>query len=118
MLDIFRASSSEGVMVRGVELENRWRQLIARQAASGLSITAFCREEGVSLGSFFGWRKRLRNRPQPDGVDDRFIAIDLPASVADAFEVVLTSGRRVVVPGRFDPEAFAIIVRILEAPAC
>jgi hypothetical protein len=105
-------------MVRGVELENRWRQLIARQAASGLSITAFCREEGVSLGSFFAWRKRLLDRSHSRGVDDKFIAIDLPAHVAEKFEVVLTSGRRVVVPGRFDPEAFTTIVRILEAPTC
>ena len=40
--------------------EVRWSDRLKRWKRSGLSITAFCGREGVSLPSFFQWRKRLQ----------------------------------------------------------
>jgi len=40
-------------------LEVEWQDRLARQAASGQSIAAFCRSEGVTEGTFYGWRSRL-----------------------------------------------------------
>lgn len=40
--------------------EQAWRELVARQVKSGLSVLAFCRREGVSAWSLYGWRSRLR----------------------------------------------------------
>jgi hypothetical protein len=40
-------------------LWDQWRQRIARQRASGLSITAFCREEQVAPHSFHVWKRKL-----------------------------------------------------------
>jgi len=37
-----------------------WRRLVAQQAASTLSASAFCREEQISLNQFYRWRSRLR----------------------------------------------------------
>ncbi len=37
-----------------------WRELMARQARSGLSVQAFCRQEGLKAWTFYGWRSRLR----------------------------------------------------------
>jgi hypothetical protein len=37
----------------------QWRQRIARQRASGLSIAAFCRREGVSPATFHAWKRKL-----------------------------------------------------------
>ncbi|WP_197524927.1 IS66 family insertion sequence element accessory protein TnpA [Botrimarina hoheduenensis] len=42
--------------------ERVWRELVSRQAASGLSVRAFCRREGVSEASFYGWRRALGRR--------------------------------------------------------
>jgi transposase len=39
---------------------NEWRERIAEQARSGLSIKQFCKERGVTTWSFYDWRKRLR----------------------------------------------------------
>jgi putative transposase len=39
-----------------------WRELVARQASSGLSVPAFCRREGLNAWTFYGWRSRLRAR--------------------------------------------------------
>lgn len=37
-----------------------WRERVARQAASGLSVGEFCRRERVNAWSFYRWRLRLR----------------------------------------------------------
>jgi putative transposase len=37
-----------------------WRELVARQARSGLSVRAFCRQERLNAWTFYGWRSRLR----------------------------------------------------------
>jgi hypothetical protein len=36
-----------------------WQALIARAEASGQSIPAFCRAEGIRPRTFYGWRARL-----------------------------------------------------------
>lgn len=41
------------------ELRRSWRERLSRQATSRVSVAEFCREEGVSEASFYGWRKRL-----------------------------------------------------------
>lgn len=38
----------------------QWEQIVSEQAGSGLSQSAFCRREGISLASFGHWRARLR----------------------------------------------------------
>lgn len=40
--------------------EVRWRETIARQEASGLSVAAFCRKERINVWTLYGWRSRLR----------------------------------------------------------
>lgn len=37
-----------------------WRERVARQSGSGLSVGEFCRGEGLSVWSFYRWRLRLR----------------------------------------------------------
>ena len=46
-------------------LESVWRQRLQRQSTSGLSISAFCAQEGVSLTSFQTWKRRLAARSLP-----------------------------------------------------
>ena len=40
--------------------EQAWRELVARQIQSGLSVQAFCQREGINAYSLYGWRSRLR----------------------------------------------------------
>jgi hypothetical protein len=37
----------------------QWRERIARQAASGLSVAGFCKREGIAAQTFYWWRARL-----------------------------------------------------------
>jgi len=38
-----------------------WREKIAEQAGSGLNVSAYCRREGLSANSFYGWRRALHS---------------------------------------------------------
>ena len=43
--------------------ENAWREVLRRFDASGLGVTAFCRQEGVGVGSLRLWGQRLKTSP-------------------------------------------------------
>ncbi len=43
-----------------LELRKLWRNRIERQRKSGLTVAAFCRQEGVSSATFYGWKRKLR----------------------------------------------------------
>lgn len=47
---------------RGVAKEQHWREVHARQVASGLSARAFCRRENLTESAFYFWRRTLRVR--------------------------------------------------------
>ncbi len=42
------------------ERRSHWRGVVAEQAESGLSASAFCRERHIKLPLFYRWRSRLR----------------------------------------------------------
>ena len=51
---------------RNLERERYWWGVIREQRASGLGISAFCREHEVPLSSFFQWRRKLQERQHKD----------------------------------------------------
>ena len=46
------------------ERKRFWRDLIERQRTSGLNISGFCAESGISQNSFYVWKKRLLTTTQ------------------------------------------------------
>jgi hypothetical protein len=40
-----------------------WQQRMSGQRASGLSIAAYCRREGIANASFHAWKRKLRALP-------------------------------------------------------
>jgi transposase-like protein len=91
-----------------------WRELIAKQQQSGLSVRAFCQRHGTSEYSFYHWRKRLA-----DELPMKFALVETspraPAPVA-AVEVVLISGERLrIVPG-VDAATLRLVLSVLREP--
>jgi hypothetical protein len=58
-------SLNPGATIMGERHKDRevhWRGVLERQAASGLSVTDYCRQESVSAPSFYFWRRRLQEQ--------------------------------------------------------
>lgn len=42
--------------------EARWKELVAKQPDSGLSIKKYCSRQGIAVSRFYYWRKKLERR--------------------------------------------------------
>jgi hypothetical protein len=72
-----------------------WTERIERFHRSQVSLTQFCRDEGVSVQSFYQWRKRiisnLGGKAAPNDLLANKAALDQsPSSNADAISVRIT----------------------------
>jgi transposase-like protein len=109
--------------------EDERRQIVSAQPASGLSVAAYCRREGISQPSFFLWRRRFDSldrlgagkltagRLAAAARGGPFVEVktpDLPRRVS-AVEVRLRRGRRLVVRSGFDRDLLGDLVMALEA---
>ena len=50
-------------IVRRRRGESAWREIVARQEESGLTVPEFCEREDLKAASLYGWRVRLRREP-------------------------------------------------------
>ena len=125
-----RSVSSLMEGVPDVAGKRRWKAPDARvalgaHAASGLSLAAFARREGLSPTRLMWWRKQLRVQPHPAPAGAvRWLPVSIRRSVsvplppAAHVEIAVRGGRVIRVGGPFDPQAVAQLVRALEEFAC
>jgi hypothetical protein len=107
------------------EKQGYWKEMLDRQAGSGLSIRRFCAEERVSEPSFYQWRKKLRESakghrrpPMPGrsrGGDNGplFMPVKLLDS-APALEIVHPLGYRIHVTGEVNPVTLRHVIEALD----
>ncbi len=92
-------------------------RLIARREREGLTWRQVARDGRVPLATLDWWRRRLREeKSEPN--DRTFVEL-APTSVgedAERIEVVLRSGRRLLLPNGSLPEGLLDLVRLLERP--
>src|SRR6516225_8691449 len=94
--------------------EGQWRRWIDEWQASGLSARAFCQRRGLTVASFYAWRRVLRRRAAEKAafVPVQVVADGVPTQ-ASALEVVLADGRAVrVLPG-FDAATLRRLLVVL-----
>ena len=88
-----------------------WRELVAKQQQSGVSVRALCQEHGTSEYSFYQWRKRLA---QQLPVKFALVETDGVARVrAATVEVILTSGERLLIPPAVDAATLRLVLSTL-----
>jgi transposase-like protein len=112
---------------RSDERRRYWSEVIRDQKASGLSISAFCRQRGVSTASFYNWRRKLAEHEQQRSDESsettaaKFVPIEIsaPPAVARAgCEVVLPDGCRIIVPTQCDADWLGEILAALQERSC
>ena len=91
----------------------RWEEVIGRQHKSGMTIVAFCKEEGVLVGQFHWWNRRLREMRQGHRRSAKNGFVELVACGAEAsFSGVELSVKKGQVSIRlshgFDPETLKV----------
>ena len=93
------------------ERRTYWRERIAEQERSGISVQQFCKEKGVTEQSFYAWRKRPRKQEAA-----RFALVETPPARQHAprteLELVLVTGERLRIGADVDP---SLLRRVLEA---
>jgi hypothetical protein len=91
-----------------------WRQLIAQQEQSGLSVRAFCQQHRTSEPGFYHWRKRLAAR-----LPVKFALVETdrnaPARGA-AVELTLPTGERLRVESGVDATMLRVMLGVLREP--
>ena len=102
-----------------------WVERLARFSASGLRPAEFCATEGVSLPSFYCWKRRLHAEGgsplAPQHADSqpgsRLLPVRLGPSAA-AVELVLPGGTVLRIPPGSDVAFVRALVEALGAPPC
>jgi hypothetical protein len=102
--------------------ERFWREQLRRQQASSQGVREFCEGAGLSVPSFYWWRREVRIRDSRRGGGDRprFVPVRMtPGPPEDAsLEVVLGGGRSIRVGSGFDAQHLRAVVTALEATPC
>lgn len=112
-----------------------WKQRITRQRRSALSVSEFCKREGVSVNSFYVWRKRLRveglgsrvgrsegavSQPSRHLGSRLFVPITMPPSAVSAggLRMELPGGAVLTLPADASAELLTTAIRaaIVESP--
>ena len=82
----------------------QWRQRLERFGSSNVSVARFCRREGISVASFYHWRKKLARDADPSPGPPRIASQQCAftpltvVSSAPAIAVHLPGGARLEVP--------------------
>ena len=99
--------------------DRQWRHWIGEWQASGLSVRAFCQRRGLTVASFYAWRRALQRRAAEKAT---FVPVQvLPDAVqtqTSALEVLLPDGRTVRVAPGFDAATLRRLLAVLEGRPC
>jgi transposase len=89
----------------------------------GSPVTRVARKHGIASGLIFRWRKQFAARPATSSseraCETSFIPVALPAPLPlppahDGIEILLASGRRVIVGSHVDVDALKRIIEALD----
>jgi hypothetical protein len=105
--------------------ERFWRGHVARQAAGGHTIRAYCERHALAEPSFYAWRRELarreastgRGRPprgRPSSRGAPFLQLNVPSPPV-GIEIVLAGGTVVRVPRGTDEATVAMVLSALAA---
>jgi hypothetical protein len=100
---------------RAATKDEQWRERIAEQERSGLSVKQFCKERELTECSFYAWRKRLRGQgPVRFALVERG-ALRQDSATEASLELVLATGERLRIGAGVDPATLRTVLEVLRA---
>jgi transposase len=96
-----------------------WTDRLKRFRTADQSVVAFCAAEGVSVPTFYQWRRRLARTAPPAAAPTVVpVRITNPDATAPAVEALLPSGILVRFDRACDPGMIAAVLRQLGVAGC
>ena len=95
-----------------------WQMAIETWKNSDMSVSKFCKAEGLSEGTFYGWRRRLsvRNAQRKEPADPKpsaFIEVAMPRDDPVPLELVLSSGHTLRIHSTADNKTLSNVMSVL-----
>ncbi len=95
-----------------------WQMAIEAWRDSGLSVSKFCKAEGLTEGTFYNWRKKLSVEQPPTnkqavGNPSSFIQVAIPGGNHSLLELVLSSGNTLRIGCGADSKTLSDVLSIL-----
>ena len=101
---------------RDAEKERRWREVLGRQASSGLSVREFCKRERLTESQFYAWRRTIAERDDEPSKAPSFVPVvvsdQVPSDGSIAIELV--GGHVLKLPATTPAAWLAELVQALE----
>ena len=95
------------------ERRAHWRTIIEKQATSGVSVAAYCRNVQIKPSCFYTWRRRLRDQQPCAGGFLELIPDRLTEAAASGVRLRLSGKLYVEVDRGFDPFTLRAVVETL-----
>ena len=100
---------------RAATKNEQWRERIAEQERSGLSVKQFCKERDLTECTFYAWRKRLRKKePVRFALVERG-AVRQELATEASLELVLATGERLRIGAGVDVATLRSVLDALRA---
>ena len=97
-----------------------WQMAIETWQASGMSVSKFCKVEGLSESSFYIWRKKLTQADEAETGKQKklnpsaFIEVAMPKNNPAALELVLSSGNTLRISSGADSATLNDVISVLQ----
>ncbi|HWB99876.1 MAG TPA: hypothetical protein VG672_24380 [Bryobacteraceae bacterium] len=97
-----------------------WSERFARFDATTLTTAQFCAAEGVSVASFYHWKRRLTPQPHDKpAIDDRPRLLPVRVATPSApLELILPGGTILRIGTDADPSTLQSLLRLLGVTPC
>ena len=101
-----------------------WGSLIGQWQSSSLTQAEFCRRRDLRAANFAWWKRRLSAASERLGRKQSlrraassadFVELTWPAPAAGGYEVVLSRGRVLRIPARFEDQAVVRLIAAVES---
>jgi len=111
--------STGGNIMTNEERTAQWRTIVAKQAESGLSAAAFCREHHLKVSQFYRWHSKFRNNNgDPGRASNGFLElVPCKKKNGSGIRIKLRNGMCIEVQRGFDPVTLRRAIEALSATA-